>query len=240
MGCEVIYVTSDLHGYPLDKFKDFLDKVGFCADDYLYILGDVIDRGKDGINIIRWCMRQRNVELLLGNHESMMLNCDFLFDENTEDSISKLTGTKRNIYKTWSSNSGQVTLDALSGVRNKEIQYIFEYLREAPLYKEVTVNGRDFILVHSGLGRFDSNKKLSEYSDDDLLWSRPVSNTRYFENGVKVILGHTPTVCYDNKNLGRILRTETWINVDVGVGVGQEPALLRLDDMKEFYYKNFK
>ncbi len=136
----MIYVTSDLHGYSLERFKDFLDKVGFCDDDFLYILGDVIDRGPAGVKILKWLMLQPNVELLLGNHEAMLLACDFLFDEITEDSISKLTGTKLNTYRTWVSNSGQVTLDALSGVRNKEIQYILEYLRERPLYEAITVN----------------------------------------------------------------------------------------------------
>ena len=156
----MIYVTSDLHGYSLDNFKDFLNKVGFCDEDFLYILGDVIDRGPDGIKLLRWMMLQPNVQLILGNHESMMLACDFLFDEITEDSISKLTGTKLNIYQTWVSNSGQVTLDALSAVRNNEIQYILEYLREAPLYETITVNDRDFVLVHSGLGGFKKDKKL--------------------------------------------------------------------------------
>lgn len=231
----MIYVTSDLHGYSLDNFKDFLNKVGFCDEDFLYILGDVIDRGPDGIKLLRWMMLQPNVQLILGNHESMMLACDFLFDEITEDSISKLTGTKLNIYQTWVSNSGQVTLDALSAVRNNEIQYILEYLREAPLYETITVNDRDFVLVHSGLGGFKKDKKLSEYSPTDLLWTRPTLYTDYFDD-VTVIFGHTPTVLLDSKYLGRVVRTKTWINVDVGVGIGQAPCLLCLDTMKEIYY----
>ena len=36
-------------------------------------------------------------------------------------------------------------------------------------------------------------------------------------------------------NKGKILRTETWIDIDVGVPYGNSPALLRLDDLKEFY-----
>lgn len=234
-----IFVTSDLHGYSLDKFKDFLDKVGFCDEDFLYILGDVIDRGPDGVKILKWLMLQPNIELLLGNHETMLLACDFLFDEITEDSISKLTGTKLNTYRTWVSNSGQVTLDALSGVRNKEIQYILEYLRERPLYETLTVNNRDFVLVHSGLGGFRKDKKLSEYTPTDLLWTRPSLNTKYFDD-VTVVLGHTPTVCYGNEYLGKIVKTNFFINVDVGVGIGQEPCLLRLDDMEEFYYKDYR
>lgn len=235
----MVYVTSDLHGYSLDKFKDFLDKVGFCDEDFLYILGDVIDRGPDGVKIIKWLMLQPNVELLLGNHEAMLLACDFLFDEITEESISKLTGTKLNTYRTWVSNSGQVTLDALSGVRDKEIKYILEYLRERPLYETVTVNGRDFVLVHSGLGGFRKDKKLSEYTPTDLLWTRPSLNAQYFDD-VTVVFGHTPTVCYGNEYLGKTVKTDSFVNVDVGVGIGQEPCLIRLDDMKEFYYKDYR
>lgn len=233
----MVYVTSDLHGYSLDKFKDFLAEVGFGNDDFLYILGDVIDRGSDGIRILKWLMLQSNVELILGNHEAMFLSCDFLFDEITEDSISRLTGSKLGTYLTWVSNSGQVTIEALSGVRYKEIHYILEYLKERPLYETVTVNNKDFILVHSGLGEFRNNKRLTEYTPMELLWTRPDIETQYFDD-VMVVFGHTPTVYFGDEYLGKIVKTDTWINVDVGVGMGQEPCLLRLDDMKEFYYKD--
>ena len=33
---------------------------------------------------------------------------------------------------------------------------------------------------------------------------------------------------------GKIIKTETWIDIDVGAGFGRQPVLLRLDDMKEF------
>ena len=234
----MVYVTSDIHGYPLDKFKDFLEKVGFSRDDFMYILGDVIDRGPDGVKLLKWLMLQPNVELLLGNHEAMMLACDFLFDEITEDSISDLTGRKLNTYRTWESNGGYTTINALSSIRDKEIQYILEYLREAPLYETVTVNGRDFVLVHSGLGGFRKDKRLSEYTPSELLWSRPDLNTRYYDD-VTVVFGHTPAVYFGNEYSGKIIMTDTWINVDVGIAVGQEPCLLRLDDMKEFYYRDF-
>ena len=38
------FAISDLHGYPVDKFKALLDKANFSDSDTLYILGDVIDR----------------------------------------------------------------------------------------------------------------------------------------------------------------------------------------------------
>lgn len=230
----MIYVTSDLHGYPLEKFKSLLEKAVFSKNDFLFVLGDVIDRGPDGIKILKWLMAQPNAQLLLGNHEAMLLACDFLFEEITEDSISRLTGTKLNTYSTWVANSGQVTLNALSSMRNSEIKYILEYLREAPLYETLTAGGRDFILTHSGLGSFRKDKKLSEYSASDLLWTRPNLNARYFDD-ITTVFGHTPTVYYGEEYKGRAIVTDTWIDIDVGAGLGLKPLLLRLDDMKEFY-----
>lgn len=230
----MIYVTSDLHGYPLEEFKTLLEKVHFSKDDFLYVLGDVIDRGSDGIKILKWLMAQHNAQLILGNHEAMMLACDFLFEEITEDSIGKLTGSKLNIFSTWVSNSGQVTLNQLSAMRNNEIKYILEYLREAPLYETLTVGKRDFLLTHSGLGSFDKNKKISDYTKTDLLWNRPNLNARYFDD-VIAVFGHTPTVYYGEEYKGRAIVTDTWIDIDTGAGLGLKPMLLRLDDFKEFY-----
>ncbi|MBO5858515.1 MAG: fructose-bisphosphatase class III [Clostridia bacterium] len=232
----MIYVTSDLHGFSLDKFKDYLAQVNFSNEDFLYVLGDVIDRGPDGIRILKWLMSKPNAQLILGNHEAMMLACDFLFDEITDDSIANLTGTKLNAYLNWSANSAQPTLEALSSTRKPEIRYILEYLREAPLYEILTVNNRDFILVHSGLGNFSENKKLSEYSVSDLIWSRPAIADRYFDD-VTTVFGHTPTVFFGDEYKGKAVSTDTWIDIDVGAGLGLNPMLLRLDDMKEFYFE---
>ena len=41
------YVISELHGYKLEKLKKLLAKADFGEDDFLYILGDVVDRNGD-------------------------------------------------------------------------------------------------------------------------------------------------------------------------------------------------
>ena len=86
----MIYVTSDLHGCPLEKFLELLQKVNFSDEDFCFILGDVIDRGPDGVKILKWLTKQSNVELLLGNHELMLLSNLFLFDEITDESLGEL------------------------------------------------------------------------------------------------------------------------------------------------------
>ncbi len=233
----MFYVCSDLHGYPFEKFKKLLEKINFSKEDFLYVLGDVIDRGADGIKLLKWMMLQPNVKLILGNHEAMMLSCDFLFEEITDASIDRLTGTKLQTYSVWVANSGQITLNALQAMRKSEIKYLLEYLREAPLYEAVTVNGTDFLMTHSGLGAFDENKRMSDYCKTDLLWTRPSLNQKYFDE-IFTVFGHTPTVYYGEEYKGKALKTETWIDIDVGAGMGLPPLVLRLDDMKEFYADN--
>lgn len=228
------YVTSDLHGYPLEKFLELLKMVNFSDEDFLYVLGDVIDRGKDGVKLLKFMMAQKNVQLILGNHEAMLLACsDFLFD-GTECDTSSLTGTNRSLFATWTSNSGQPTYEALSVMRPSEVRYILDYLKEAPLYETVTVNDREFVLVHGGLGNFRSEKPLSEYAITDLLWTRPSLYHDYYRDKT-TIFGHTPTVFLKESSKGRALVTETWIDIDTGTALGLDPMLLRLDDLKQFY-----
>lgn len=230
----MIYATSDLHGYPLDKFKALLAKAGFCESDFCFVLGDVIDRGPEGIKTLLWLMSQPNFELILGNHEAMMLACDFICDDITDESIANLTGTKLRTYTTWTSNGGQQTLNELYALPHKRRNYIFEYLREVPLYETVTAGGKDFILTHSGLGSFDKNKKISEYSTFDLIWNRPNFNARYFDD-IITVFGHTPTHYYGNEYMDKAIFTDTWIDIDTGAACGRSPMLLRLDDLKAFY-----
>ena len=40
------YVMADIHG-EIDRFHAMLDLINFSADDQLYIIGDVIDRGAE-------------------------------------------------------------------------------------------------------------------------------------------------------------------------------------------------
>ena len=69
----MIYVTSDPHGYSLSRFQELLREAGFGPDDFLFVLGDVIDRGEYGAELLSWITQQSNVQLLLGNHEDMLL-----------------------------------------------------------------------------------------------------------------------------------------------------------------------
>ena len=231
----MIYVTSDLHGYPLEAFQKLLASAGFCDEDYLFVLGDVIDRGEEGVHLLRWMAEQPNVQLILGNHEAMLLRCAFLFKE--AESAEELTPEDMEELALWRSNGADHTLEAfrqLLYTKPDVMEGILDYLNDAPLYDYVNVNGRQFILVHAGLGNFSADKPFHRYEPEELLWERPGLDTRYFAEAT-VIFGHTPTYHYGEAYRGKAVKTDTWICIDTGAAAGGKPMLLRLDDMAEFY-----
>ena len=116
------------------------------------MLGDVIDRNGDGgIELLQWMSLQPNVELILGNHEAMLLACSFLFEEITDSSIDSLTDARMGVLATWISNGAEPTLKALRALHSKApdaVEDLLDFLRESPLYDRVTAGGREFLLVH--------------------------------------------------------------------------------------------
>ena len=234
----MVYVTSDIHGYPLPAFRQKLDEAGFTAEDRLYVLGDVVDRNGDGgVEMLLWMMKQPNVELLLGNHEAMLLSCSFLFDEAAGEPDGGFDFRNTALLLQWMSNGCEPTLRSLRRLRKKDpelLRDLLDYLARAPLHASVSACGRKFLLVHSGLGNFDPGRKISDYSPEELLWHRPEAGEQYFPD-VMTVLGHTPAGAFFGTR-GKMFQTETWIDIDVGAAGGKiPPMLLRLDDLKAFY-----
>lgn len=233
----MVYVTSDLHGCDPDAFRALLDRAGFTEEDYLFVLGDVIDRGEHGAQLLLWLTEQPNVQLILGNHEALLLSCEFLFEEVTEESLSKLNMEQILIMRNWMRNGGAPTLEGLKKILKRDTELfagIMDYLHDAPLYECVDVGENRYVLVHSGLGNFQPQKLLREYTPHELLWERPTLDTVYYED-MTVIFGHTPTELYGKAHRGRAIVTDSWICIDTGAAMGNSPMVLRLDDRKEFY-----
>lgn len=66
----MIYVMSDVHGR-MDLFEKMLDQIKFSDNDFLYVLGDSIDRG-GGLKVLQKIMelhKKGQCELVMGNHE---------------------------------------------------------------------------------------------------------------------------------------------------------------------------
>jgi serine/threonine protein phosphatase 1 len=233
----MIYATSDIHGYPLDSFLDLLKKADFGPSDHLYVIGDVIDRNGDGgVAMLRWMMKQPNVTMIRGNHESMMLDCEFLFDLDLEHFSGKdLSPEQQHALLLWNQNGALVTITNLTQLKMtdpEEFSGLMKYVRSTPLYVQLKVPMKTIVLVHGGFNGFDPEKPLDAYSQNDLVWTRPDIEEDYWSDRL-VILGHTPTQYYGKK--GKAFVTPTWIDIDTGAAAGGSPMLLRLDDLAESY-----
>mgnify|MGYP004631262693 CR=1 FL=1 len=85
-----LYALGDIHG----KWEAYHTAIEMTSSqDRVIILGDVIDRGRDGIKILQDIMQRENVEFILGNHEFMMLealNVVRKYNLNLDDCINVL------------------------------------------------------------------------------------------------------------------------------------------------------
>ena len=69
------YVMSDLHG-EYQKYLQMLELISPGNEDVIYILGDIVDRGEEPINLLLDIMDRKNIIPLMGNHD--YLACDIL------------------------------------------------------------------------------------------------------------------------------------------------------------------
>jgi serine/threonine protein phosphatase 1 len=237
----MIYLTSDIHGR-MDCLKKLLEYVRFYDDEdnWLYILGDVIDRNNQGgVDILKWLLWQSNVQLILGNHEQMLLSNRWVFQEINEDSIDAIDEKNIGLLSLWESNGGGCTMKALSQETQETRQDILDYLDDCPLIESVSVGNKNYVLVHSGLGNYSPNKKMRDYSMDELLWDRPCLETKYNPDEYIVIFGHTPTSFYAEQFKNRMIKTESWCDIDTGAAMEDgRPMLLCLNTYDEYYIED--
>lgn len=236
-----IYIISDVHGCQ-DKFHKMLDKIKFNEErDLLIILGDVIDRGDYGVELLQEIFNMNNVILLKGNHEDMMLR-----------------SLNNDMY--WMSvwlkyNKGHTTLDKFLKLDNEVQNSLLNRLKELPEYLKVEVNSSLYLLVHAGI-RIAKGHTLDEMIENsDILWVRYEFLKSKVETDFKVICGHTITglipykinrnICFLNdeernnviKNSKIFEDNKNKICIDCGIAYGGNLACLELKTMNKYYVR---
>lgn len=228
------YVMSDIHG-KYEKYAEMLKKIEFCKDDELIVVGDIVDRGEKPIEVLRDMMLRENVTPIIGNHDLVALTVLPQLNEailNGGEIDEKLKKT----LNIWLDDGGKTTVNGFCGISSdNERREILDYLDEFLPYEAIDIEEKTFVMVHAGLGNFRPDKKFREYTEEELLFSRPELNERYFENeDIFVIVGHTPTLTITGK--AEILKSEGKIFIDCGACYPSgRLACLCLETMEEFY-----
>lgn len=230
------YVTSDIHGQ-YEMYMDLLKRIRFSREDYLYVIGDVLDRGEKPIETLLYIMNKDNMKLILGNHESMAKDClKFYTADITSETVRDLNDEMLKKLRIWSDNGNRTTLDGFKSIKIDVQKEIIKYLNQCPYYEEIIVNESDYLLVHAGLDNFSAQRRLESYSLEELVWTRRDYKEKYFDDKI-VISGHTPTqLIRKNKRPGYIYIYDNSIDIDCGAYLcGGRLAALCLETGEEFY-----
>ena len=214
------------------------------------MIGDAIDRGEDGIRILQYIKEHKNMDLLIGNHEFMMLNS---VDPNGED---KCNGYDSDLWLY--GNGGTKTYAQYERLSTKERQSLLFWMNRRYVIKTLEIDGTPFCLTHSYFRDELKNKTYNELKYDDvwnIVWTsiyREDWETRgydiYRDHDYTFITGHVPVqrVRYnqglsdDEANNLKILEKGNLIDIDGGCAAGYHDELdngalfLRLNDMKAY------
>jgi serine/threonine protein phosphatase 1 len=195
---ESVVVFGDIHGR-LDLLNEHLEQVAGYGCQLIF-LGDYIDRGPDGIGVLKRVIELvkfptfcgfSKVTALLGNHEHMAL-------------LAAATGAYSDM-QLWLQNGGR--MEEFPAIKN-DYQ---EWLSNLPtLYKhdkKVFFKGaeRELVCTH---GSIDPSRPLEAQDVNTLVWGRA---ERGYDTDTLVVNGHTPvdTPKWYTTTTGDVLRIDT-------------------------------
>jgi serine/threonine protein phosphatase 1 len=127
----------------------------------------------------------------------------------------------------WAADGGQVTLGSYRELDAEMREGILDYLSDMTLYEEVSVGGKDYLLVHAGIKGFKASRELDDYEPEDFFVPAPFG-ARFF-NDRTLIVGHLPT------DSGKIEREDGIIRLDCGLLQGGTLCCLCLETGEEYY-----
>lgn len=227
----MIYCLSDLHGR-YDLYVKMLEKLHLTEDDTLYILGDAVDRGRDGIKILLDIMERKNVTFLQGNHDrhaAILLNIlgKPIPKGFTEDDITRA-------FYDWFSEGGNDTFTDFKKLDGEARKKLIKFIGDSLCKINLTVNGKNYLLAHTvpEFDKWNNSKKI--ITDIDYIEGEPDYDICY-DKELTIVTGHTPTNIIDVNSKCRIWRGNNHIAIDCGAYFYGTLGCICLDNEKEFY-----
>lgn len=192
-----VLVVSDIHGN-LPFLKGVLEKAGFCRQDILIVLGDILERNEGSLGTLRYVMELSQTHTVY----SLLGNCDNI----TPSFVDERGDIPAEFFHWWFQRLGEkcllVKMAHLAGVKVDSIQDHpraraairenfgpeLEFLRSLP---NIYIN-QDYLFVHGGVPREDRLEELEAFGcmkNDDFL-----GQGHTFRRWV--VVGHWPVTLY--------------------------------------------
>ena len=231
------YIVGDIHGC-YQQYQMLLEKIQFSEKDELYVLGDVVDRGPEPIKVLQDMMKRTNVIFILGNHDFIMYTLmRKLSVEITEENYDKHLTTELLLdYNLWLQDGGRVTAEQFSKLSYSEKMDMLDYIAGASLYEVIKNSGKEYRLVHAGLGNFTPDKAMDEYDLYDFLEERTDYTKRYYpEENIFLVTGHTPTVHIKDWGKAKVYMKNGHIALDCACVAGGKLAAFCIETEEIVY-----
>ena len=223
------YFISDIHG-EYELFIKLLKTINFSSTDILFILGDIIDKGKDSIKLLEYISKQNNMFAIMGNHEcSFAEYVNGIIDSTPNHNYDLII---QKIQKYFPEGSGYLSPENIS------------YLVNLPFYIET----ENFICIHAGLEIVDNKiLPMSKQNYKYMIFDRNFKNKEFEPISKPILLGHTP--CFYDQLNGKFIKhlkpnhdphnfsSYSKIRLDTGVNYTQMLGVLKMEDMQEIYVK---
>lgn len=239
-----VYVVGDIHGC-FDEWMELKNKIEKQDESAKFILlGDIVDRGHKQKEMLDWALEHITLngkyQMIMGNHEEMKLELKWIVEESKEE------------YGDILDNYGWLLYLSDKNVSPERVIEYIEWMEKLPLYKDITVNGRRFIIVHGGVSNssIEDNKIKEDISRNirrDLIWNRDCDNNSGLKD-TTIVHGHTPTLLREafktedsykfQELMGKIYSTNNKYNLDCGLVFKHSKsnlAALKLDTLEEIY-----
>ena len=220
--CRIICV-SDIHAY-LDDFKALLKKCSYDPDaDYLFILGDIIEKGTDNIttlNYVQNLCRTPKTIFIQGNNDTMP--CHMAFKDDQARFLDRLKSRPTNTFIQMAETLGITDFtDNFEEKRQKVIEAYktqLNFLQNAPM----AIETKDFIFVHAAI----ENRPDWENSDTRIIQALHWFLRHDHCQSKTVICGHYPTYNFKRGNCSNLpIFDEDKRIIDIDGGMGTKSAM---------------
>lgn len=177
-------VIGDVHGR-FDLLERILSQLP--ADRPIFLVGDVIDRGDQSAEVMRYLMARPELVCLKGNHEAMLIS--FLLEPEEKGNRWLLNGGLETLASFGISGlSETATGDALRGVRDALFDALgdrgLRWLSDLPA---VRWSG-NVVIAHAGA---NPGLAMDAHDEATFVWGHPDFLRKQRSDGFWVVHGHT-------------------------------------------------